>query len=219
MYPVKQRCGHVVVRHPKSCVITAALNQYFNWAILVLTTWIGLHLFILAVFKKDYKNSRKYELCIILTAVIVPIVFSIVPLFHVKYGLAGAWCWIKATDEECQKIKAGVIEQFMLWYVPVMLFAIIFFLIVIIVIIVLFIQKKAAAEQHVQDLFSRSLKEMYPILFCPVIFSTIYGLAFINRVYYAATNNAVLGLWILHSLGSPFYALIIPLAFFMSKKT
>ena len=185
--PVMQMCGHVVVINPTSCIVTATLNQYSNWTTLILTIWIGLHIFILAVFNKDYKNSRRYEACIVLTAVIVPIPVCSIPLFHIHkvetYGLAGAWCWIRSTDEECHEIKAGVIEQFALWYAPVMLFALVFFLIIITVIIVLSIKKKAASELHVKDQFSRSLKEMRPLLFYPIIFSAVYGLAFINRVY------------------------------------
>ena len=134
-------------------------------------------------------------------------------------GLAGAWCWIRSTDEECCQMKAGIIEQFMLWYVPVMLFALTFFLIMVVVIIAIALKKRRAAdEQHVQDQFSRSLKEMRPLLFYPVIFSIVYGLAFSNRVYNAVTNKPILGLWITHSLASPFFSLIIPLAFFLHPK-
>ena len=102
----------------------------------VLMIWFGLHLFFLAVFNKNYEDSRKYELCIILTAVIIPFVVSIIPICHIHkvktYGLAGAWCWIRSIDEECHEIKAGVIEQFTLWYAPVMLFALAFFLIIVV---------------------------------------------------------------------------------------
>ena len=218
--PVKHWCGHVVVIHSKTCIVFATSNQYSNWAILVLTTWIGLHLFILAVFNKDYRNTRKYEICIILTTVIVPILFCIIPLFHIQkvkmYGLAGAWCWIKSTDEECREIKAGIIEQFLLWYAPVVFLVLVFFLITVIVIIAILVKKRRAAdEQHVQDQFSRSLKEMQPLPFYPVIFSILYGLAFTNRVYYAVTKKAILGLWITHSIVSPLFSLIIPLAFFL----
>ena len=216
--PVTHVCDHVVVKHPKGCTAAAALIEYSVWATLILTIWIGIHFFTLAVFSKDYQKSRKYELCIILTAVIVPIVFCIVPLFHIDkmkmYGLAGAWCWIKATDETCRVIQAGVIEQFALWYAPVMLFVLFFFVITVVVIIVLFIKKKEAATEQ-QDQFSRSLKEMRPLLFYPIIFSAIYSLGFANRIYYAATQKAILGLWISHAVVDPMFPLIIPLAFFV----
>ena len=220
---VKQKCGYVFVNSPNSCTVIAALLEYSLWTVLVLMIWISLHLFILAVFNKNYTDSRKYELCIIVTAVIVPVVVCSIPLFHIDkvktYGLAGAWCWIRTTDEECHEIKAGVIEQFTLYYAPVMLFALAFFVIIVVVIITISVKKKRAAdEQHVQEQFSRSLKEMRPLLFYPVIFSIIYGLVFSTRVYYAVTKKTIISLWIIHSLASPFFPLFIPLAFFLHPK-
>ena len=133
--------------------------------------------------------------------------------------MAGAWCWIKATDDECHEIKAGVIEQFALWYGPLMLCVFFFFLVTGIIIFALFMKrKKAATEQHMQDQFSRSLKEMRPLLFYPIIFGAIYSLGFANRVYYAATRKAVLGLWISHAVIGPTLPLMISLAFFLHPK-
>ena len=77
--PVKHMCDHVVVKSSKGCTAAAALTGYSFWATLILTIWIGIQPFILAVFEKDYKNSRKYELCILLSTVIVPVVFLIIP--------------------------------------------------------------------------------------------------------------------------------------------
>ena len=219
--PVKYVCGHVVVKSTKGCTAAAALIEYSVWATLSLTIWIGVHIFIMAVFSKDYQKSRKYELCIILTAIVVPIVVCVIPLVHIHkvktYGLAGAWCWIKASDEECREIKAGVIEEFVLWYGPVMLFVLFFFVITVFVIIAILMKQKKAADEQ-QDQFSRSLKEMRPLLFYPIIFSAIYSLGFANRVYYAVTQNAILGLWISHAVVDPVFPLIIPLAFFVHPK-
>ena len=221
--PVKQKCGYVFLKSPNSCTAIAVLTEYSIWIKLVLMIWFGLHLFFLAVFNKNYEDSRKYELCILLTAITIPFVVSIIPICHIHkvktYSLAGAWCWIRSTDEDCNEIKAGVIEQFTLWYAPVMLFALAFFLIIVVVIIAIAVKKRRAAdEQHVQDQFTRSLKEIRPLLFYPIIFSIIYGLSLFIRVYYTVTKKSILGLWIIQSLSVTFFPLSIPLAFFMHPK-
>ena len=219
--PVKQMCEHVSVKSVKFCTAAAALILYSDWATVILIIWIGIHFFIMAVFSKDYQKSRKYELCIILTAVLLPIVFCVIPFVHIHkikmYGLAGAWCWIRSTDEECHEIKAGVIEQFVLWYAPAMLFALLFFFIMVVVNIALCMKKKKAAAEQ-QNQFSRSLKEMRPLLFYPTIYSVVYSLVFANRIYYAATQKAVLGHWILNAIVDPMFFMIIPLAFFVHLK-
>ena len=53
-----------------------------------------------------------------IASLLVPLPIACVPFITHTYGLAGAWCWIKATDADCSKSEAGVIEQFTLWYGP-----------------------------------------------------------------------------------------------------
>ena len=91
----------------------------------------------------------------------------------------------------------------------------IFFLMLIVIIILYISKRKATPEPHVQTQYSRVMKEMCHLLFYPIIFSIVYSLSFINRVYYAATHSANLPLWILHASVDPCLSLIIPLAFFL----
>ena len=42
-----------------------------------------------------------------------------IPFLHDAYGLAGAWCWIRQKDDNCDSLLAGKIEQYVLGYGPV----------------------------------------------------------------------------------------------------
>ena len=144
--PIRHMCHHVVVKNTDACTALAALIESSVWAILVLMTWIGVHLFLMGGLLKDVdcdenaRRRRKYECCIISTTLAFPLV-CLIPLIHADkkriYGLSGAWCWIRATDDDCHQLTAGIIEEFMLWYVPVMVFVVFFFVITVVVLIAL----------------------------------------------------------------------------------
>jgi len=62
------------------------------------------------------------------------------------YGLAGAWCWITVTGESCQPYKEGLIEQFTLWYGPLMLIVLLNFLAMVVMIIILYRGTRETSE-------------------------------------------------------------------------
>ena len=37
-----------------------------------------------------------------------------ISFLHDAYGLAGAWCWIRQKDDNCDSLLAGKIEQYVL---------------------------------------------------------------------------------------------------------
>ena len=213
--PVEDECDHLVLWNENFCIAAGFLVVYSIWAILLLTCWITLHIFVLAAFNRNLK-SYKYEIVGVLTCHILPIFFSIVPLVTLKndtlYGLAGAWCWIKLTDEDCNKYKAGVIEQFTLWYGPFMFFAILNCIAMLIVIVILYRRARGIHQPHQ---YREALKETVPLLVYPFIFNTLYCLGFANRVYYAVTEDAKFSLWMVHAFCDPCLPLFIPIAFLL----
>ena len=128
-------CGHVVAR--QSCAAVSALITYSVWTVLVLMVWIYVEI-IIAIIKaiskavrtelgqvpdnerccmkcinKYSKNYKCYDGWVWLTALLFPIIPCIIPLTKPKlYGLSGAWCWIKARDEDCQEIKLVSMNSF-----------------------------------------------------------------------------------------------------------
>ena len=219
--PVENRCGYMVVKNEAFCVATGFLDQYTTWVILLLVCWITLQLFMLGVLKRNY-NSLKYEVGGVATTLIVSLVSSIIPFIDfgngTMYGLAGAWCWIRTTSENCDEFTEGVVEQFVLWYATVMFFVTLNFIAVLAVIVVLY-RGKQQTQGSLRRTYKDAFREALPLLFYPIIFSVIYSLAFVNRVYYAGTKKTVVALWAIHAIAESSLPLFIPLAFLLHPYT
>ena len=221
--PVKDKCDYVVVSNEAVCKAAGISATYTFWVILLLTCWITLHLFILAVFKRNYHLSRKYEIGAVAACYSIPFLISVIPFIHftegsTMYGLAGAWCWIKLTDMHCNEYEEGLVEQFALWYGPFMLFVLLNFLAMVVVMVVLCKGKRGAPSQ-LQNQYKSAIKEALPLLFYPIVFNLIYSLAFVNRVYYAVTKKTIFPLWTAHAIADPCVPLLVPLAFLLHPYT
>ena len=217
--PVREVHSRAVVMNKILCKASGFLDEYFVWVILILMCWVSLHLFILAVFKRSY-TTAKYEIGGVLASLTIPLLISIVPFIPFKngplYGLSGAWCWIKLTNETCHQYRDGMIEQFTLWYGPVIFFVTLNFLAMLVVVCVLC---KGATGSQLQDKYKEALKETMPLLFYPIIYSIVYGIAFANRILYAVTKKTNVPLWVAHATAEPCLSLLIPLAFILHPYT
>ena len=110
------------------CKAFAYLTLFVEWAKLLLSTWVTLHLFVFAVF---HKNLRRCEAVYVVTSLAIPALIASLPFATSSYGLAGSWCWIKSRTDvsngsACyeERVLVGTIEQFALWYGPSLLLAI-----------------------------------------------------------------------------------------------
>ena len=100
-----------------ACKSISFIVEYILWVELLFTICLVFHLFCLAVCLKNFK---KLEIGYVLFSILFPLLFSWIPFIHNSYGVAGAWCWIKDWKDDCatQKYLEGIVEQFVLWYVP-----------------------------------------------------------------------------------------------------
>ena len=99
------------------CMTLAFLMQYAMRLKSSFIFWITVYLFTLAEFSHNL-NKRKHEALYVVSSVLIPLPIAIVPLLTNTYGPAGAWCWIKGTDSNCERLITGMTEQFALWYGP-----------------------------------------------------------------------------------------------------
>ena len=168
--PVKNTCDHVIVTNEKLCIAAGFLDEYSSCVILLLICWLTIHMFVLAVFKCNHK-SRKLEVGGVIISLTIPIAISTIPFNDfengIMYGLSGELCWIKTTDDKCNKIEEGVIEQFTLWYGPALFLATVNFLAILVVVIVLY---KGTKQEELQNQYKKALKETLPLLIYPIIF-------------------------------------------------
>ena len=225
--PVKDHCGYVVVRQEGLCTALGFLVEYSAWVMLLFMCWITLHIFMLAVLKRNYK-SKKYEAGGVIACHVGPLLFSVIPFINFKngtmYGLAGAWCWIRVTSEDCHPYPEGTTEQFVLWYGPLIFLVALSFVGMLVMIVVLYRGTREgpgvfSASYQLQKQYKEAIKEAKPLLFYPIAFNVICCLAFANRVYYAATRKTYFTLWVAHAVADPCLPLFIPVAFLLHPYT
>ena len=94
---------------------------------LLFTLCLVFHLFCLAVC---LKNFVKLEVIYILLSVLFPLLHVWIPFIHNSYGIENAWCWIWNWNDNCpnSKYKERIIEQFVLWYGPLVVSLTVYFL-------------------------------------------------------------------------------------------
>ena len=169
----------------------------------MLTFWINFHLFLLTVLWRSY---WWLEFVYILTSLAIPASFFWVPLLHNAYGLAGGWCWIRAMDDQCTKLKAGLVEQFALWYGPMMLFTVVNVAMMVVMASVLCKRACCGGSKEDKDPLlpkprhNIALKETLPLIAYPVTFHILCCFGFADRIEMAITNSPLYGLWLLHAI-------------------
>ena len=151
--------------YAKACTAIGWLVVYTQWTKLLLTLWVTLHLFCLAVL---YKNPRKLEALYVPTSVFVPALIASVPLLTGTYGLSpNRRCYI--TNSEWN----GHIERFALFDGPAMviLLAASFAMIVMVVKLSCTMCWRTGYEPlHEGDQLWKALKQLLPLAAFPLLF-------------------------------------------------
>ena len=204
------------------CTAIAFLDQYTGWVMLLILCWISLYIFLLAVFRCS-TAKRKYELFGLLFIVVLPLTYIWIPFLSGRYGLAGAWCWIKLTTDSkvagCNgSYTEGLEYQIGLWYGPSIVMTSLSF-IGIMALVVAFC--KGMVHSETSSLHQKALKEAAPLLIYLIYFNFINCLDIVNRIYYAAVTlstdaNPYFPLWMANAIAGPGRPLIIPFAFSFS---
>ena len=223
----EQRCGHLAVKdnNHSLCAAMGFLLEYSALTLIVFLFWVTFHIFMMAVFKRNFYKSWKNEVACVVTAIVVPFLISIIPFIPfnqngIMYGLTVPWCWIKATDENCNSYNVGFSEQIALFYGPLTLL-ILFNFVVMVAVIIIHCRGTIAGdnEPQLQEQHKKALKETWPLLFHPIFFNIIFFLTIGPRLYYNVTQNFILGLWVIHTISLPCLFLFIPLAFIFHPNT
>ena len=197
--------------HPL-CLITAFLELNSMWINLCSTAWVTLHLFCYATC---YRNMRKLECLYIVTSLIVPIIISIIPFTTGSYGRLESWCWIMNARNGCP-FFVGIIEQFLLWYVPafILLSTESVFMIVMIAILGCRVYQKKISSST-----GKALKQMLPLTAYPITFFVLIILPFTTRVYGTTQRPPNYGLLVATAFCVPAYSLATGIALILHVVT
>ena len=185
------------------CKTLAFLLQYAIELMLFFNFWITFYLYVLAEFNCNL-NKGRHEAVYVISSVVIPLLLAFVPFFTNSYGLVGgAWCWIMSTDSNCKPLRAGVIEQYALWYGPLVVLAV---LDVLALSRISYILCKRAwkydREYRDPSLPNQNhraaLKEVLPIIAYPFIFHATSLLSPVDRLI-----NGSFGLTLAHIIVTP----------------
>ena len=96
----------------------------YNWTGIVLfvfTVGIMIYLFFLVRYVAkgntvpQFLQSKHRRVCLegsyVALSIVITFAYASIPYFTHNYGLAGAWCWIRALDENCKLTLSGLLAQ------------------------------------------------------------------------------------------------------------
>ena len=165
------------------------------------------------------RNAKRYAMCLeliyALSPAVLPLLFVWVPFITGDYGKAGLWCWIRRVNDNCELVISGVIQQYTLWYGPLLLLTLINTCVIITTIIIICwkaYQFKKSGETPTD--YKNTLKQVVPILAYPVIFQILSWFALANRLNGLVSSQNV-PLFIIHSIGSPSWGLLASVTSFV----
>ena len=194
-------------QHKYWCMAVGFLNQYSAWVVLLFSLMATIHVLL---FSLD-KSYPKLEFCYFLAPFIVPLTFSWIPFIHDAYGLAGAWCWIRKEDKDCTEYLAGLIEQYILWYVPH------FILVVIntVLIIIIFVLMQKVFKQKGKKEFKTCnwFLQVLPMLLFTIVYLSLNWLGTINHIYQTIYPVENIHVWMFHAVSSSSWGLVTGISF------
>ena len=207
-------------QHHSLCQGMGFMIQYSAWILLLLTTFIVFHLASLVFF---YKTFNKSEPFLVIFSVIFPLFFSWVPFIHDMYGLSGAWCWIRSYHHnDCHFYSEGLIEQYVLWYVPFFLLLIVNAAVTIAIVVALCHRSFKKSRVRFQGLnqddqqatqYKKALKNTLPLLAYPIVYSFLSWFALANRIRRAISPGSSFATWVVHAVTAPSWSFCIGVAF------
>ena len=229
MAPVHVHNGTIAVREglDSVCVAVAFTVQNTVWTIHLFMFWAVLYLVLLAVFKYN-ANKRRHEVAGIVVSIVLPLSFNWIPFIDNMYGLAGMWCWIKLTQENCRSDYIfGVVYQFSLFYGPLVVLMLLSYISFVAIALVLCKHAIRSRRQNISyygpSVHQQALKEALPLLIYPLLYHIFCAFMVANRIYYAIDASKGGGLffplWLAHAVAEPAQALFPPVAFLLHPGT
>ena len=170
------------------CKMVAFLLVFSMLMKLMFTLWLTFHLFCYVVFFKNFKNL---EWLYITSSALLPLLVSWIPFVHSNYGVAGGWCFIRETKDNCARNTEGIVEIFALFYGPIVV-SLIFSVLAIVIMIVVMVRRahvnvelntQTENEPLLRSTAKTLLKQILPLLSYLAMYFTLILIPVIDRIY------------------------------------
>ena len=205
----------------KLCTGVGVLDQVGSWLQLLATLWS------VVCFSYNYYHDSPTPLenVPILWREILPLfvmvtwaaTISAVPAVSGSYGLSGGWCWIRETDDNCDRYRDGVIYQWVFWYIWVAtsLIATLVLLCTGVCNALIVARHNAETLDYRRKLIHiKKTKQARALVWVLIPYLIFYFLLFAYelaiQVYATITNKSIFGMWIVFAITTPIGVLILP---------
>ena len=195
------------------CKMYGFLTQWSVISMFLFSLGIIIHLLYLVFSQIKGKSptsisqkSKTLELFYIVAVCIVPGTYLWIPFIHDNYGLAGAFCWMRALDENCTNV--GLEDQVIFGYG----FSIISGIVGVFATIALLVLYCRIA-QHFPEAKKLLLRTLILVIFL-LAFVLVISLALVVRLYTAITGrHQTYSVWIMHGVAIPICHIIFPVGY------
>lgn len=151
------------------------------------------------------------EILYVSLSALASLCYATVPLFTNKYGLAGAWCWIRALDENCKLIVIGLLDQLLNGYVFYISGGVVG-IIQLIAVAIIYSQLPITLREA-----RLLLRKTFFIIVCFLVSIFIVVITLSMRVITAKTRTYQLpAIWLSVAIAFPIGLLLFPIAFLIS---
>ncbi len=202
-------------------MVCRSIGFLWNWTgVLVFAFTVGIKIYLLILVKHVARGSvlprllqtksRRVimESLYVSLLTVVTLGYAGIPFSTKNYGLAGAWCWIRALDKNCTLNKAGLLNQLFNGYIFYVSGSVIGLILLIAVSIVYCRLPVTHAENRLL------LKKTFCVIITFVVNIVIMGFALATRV--TAAENRMYRyppLWVAFGVAFPVSLLLFPITY------
>lgn len=206
------------------CIFAGFLGQYTSLVELLSLLCITHGLYTSVIRQKPKKHLEAIYIGISLS---VPFIISCIPFFGegTAYGKSGPWCWIREKNQDdCSRYLFGIILQFSVWYVPLVLVAVV---VICVYITTLYKIRKTIAAQwtgpYDPEVFVQKgrLRKVVKLLlaYLPVLYLIMNLFSLPNAIHWAIVDTPLYPLWVIHAIFPPMKGILFALPYLFHTDT
>lgn len=191
----------------KYCIFSGFFELYTSLVELLILLCITHGLYHSVIKQKPKKYLEGIYVSI---SLLLPLIVACIPFFGrgITYGKSGPWCWIRERDSECEPYLFGIVLQFAIWYVPLVVITIV----ILSAYVATLCKLRNGIENHWQGPYDPEvlvhrgrLRKVVKIMlsYLPVLYLLVNLFSLPNAIYWAIGERPIFALWVLHGILPP----------------
>lgn len=171
------------------CFFGSSFSLYTIWVEALALSSLTVYIFNNAVLDK-WPFGLRANLVFIGSPYFLPLLWVWIPFIHHMYGNTAAWCGFRNIQLNCTHFVLGIVMEFVVWYVPLLLLMITLSVMTGVVVFKLRRRLKVWCGQYdpvEQHHYFKLKSEVKPLVWYPLIYMSLSIFSVINAVYRATS--------------------------------